>query len=128
VGVGSASQAEIDAKGIVPATRLAMCRALGRLPVRPTHLLVDFLPLPESGLPFTAIAKGDTKSLSIAAASIIAKVTRDRLMGDLDERYPRYGFAAHKGYGTALHREALKNVGPCPAHRRSFRPLGRLAQ
>ena len=125
VGVGSASHAEIDAEGIVPATRLAMCRALTSLPVRPTHLLVDFVSLPESGLPFTAIAKGDAKSLSIAAASIIAKVTRDHVMEDLHEQYPRYGFAAHKGYGTALHRDALKNFGPCPVHRLSFRPLGR---
>ncbi len=139
VGVGSAGPDEIDAIGIVPATRLAMRCALeslsensrtgglsplsGARPVRPTHLLIDYLPLPESGLPCTALVKGDARSLSIAAASIVAKVSRDRLMRALDEMYPHYGFGAHKGYGTVLHRRALERLGPSPIHRRSFRPV-----
>ena len=123
VGVGSASAGEIDALGIVPATRLAMRRALAALSVQPTHLLVDYLHLDDCGAPCTPIVKGDARALSIAAASIIAKVSRDWLMGDLHAQYPRYGFDAHKGYGTRLHREALRCYGPSPIHRRSFRPV-----
>ena len=123
VGVGSADAAEIDAVGIAAATRLAMRRAVAQLRVRPSHLLIDYFDLPESGLPCTALVKGDARSLSIAAASIVAKVARDRLMEDLDAQYPCYGFGAHKGYGTALHRRALARFGPTPIHRRSFRPV-----
>ncbi|MCZ7545775.1 MAG: ribonuclease HII [Anaerolineae bacterium] len=127
VGVGSASPAEIDALGIAPATRLAMRRAVRGLAAAPAHLLVDYVRLPEAGLPCTALVKGDARSLSIAAASIVAKVSRDRLMAALDAAYPEYGFGAHKGYGTARHRSALDRVGPSPLHRRSFRPVAACA-
>ncbi len=123
VGVGAGSAARIDAEGIKPMTYAAMCGALAALAVPPTHLLIDYEPLPQSGLPFTSIVKGDAKSLSIAAASIIAKVTRDTLMRRLHTEYPRYGFDAHKGYGTARHRAALAAFGPCPIHRYSFAPI-----
>lgn len=122
-GVGFASHLEIDALGIVPATRLAMKRALGALPLPPQHLLVDFLHLPESNLPQTPLIKGDARSLSIAAASIFAKTARDALLIKLDGEYPGYGLAAHKGYATAAHCAALQSLGPSPIHRRSFQPV-----
>ncbi|WP_119072586.1 ribonuclease HII [Aggregatilinea lenta] len=122
-GIGYATHAEIDALGIVPATRLAMRRALDALGIAPDCLLTDAMPMPELALPCTSLIKGDQKSLSIAAASIIAKVTRDRFMGEMAESFPHYGFEVHKGYGTALHRHALRTFGPCPAHRMSFAPL-----
>ncbi len=128
VGVGSAPHTQIDADGIVPATRAAMLRALRALALPPSHLLIDYVPLPESHLPYTAITKGDARSLSIAAASIVAKVTRDRLMQLLHEEYPGYGFDSHKGYGVRRHREALERFGPCGVHRRTFAPIRRLAQ
>lgn len=120
-GVGLASAAEIDARGIARATRLAIQRALAQLPLIPGHLLVDFLDLPEIPLPQTALVKGDARCLSIAAASVMAKVTRDRLCCQLDQEYPGYGLAQHKGYGTAAHRRALERLGPSPIHRCSFR-------
>ena len=121
--VGEASVEEIDRLNILRATHLAMARALDTLPRKPDHALVDGLPV--RGLPVghTALVGGDALSLSIAAASIIAKVTRDRLMTDLDAQYPRYGFARHKGYGVSEHLEALRNHGPCPVHRRTFQPV-----
>jgi ribonuclease HII len=119
-GVGYASAAEIDQVGIVPATRLAAWRALERLSLPPAHLLLDYLFLPDVALPQTALIKGDCRSLSIAAASVLAKTARDVLLCELDSTYPGYGFAAHKGYGTQAHRNALQRLGPCPAHRRSF--------
>jgi len=122
-GVGFASHLEIDALGIVPATRLAMQRALGALPLPPQHLLVDFLPLPESNLPQTSLIKGDARSLSIAAASIFAKTARDALLIKLEGEHPGYGLAAHKGYATAAHCAALQRLGPSPIHRRSFQPV-----
>jgi ribonuclease HII len=123
VGVGSVSAAEIDAIGIVPSTRQAMRNALKSLGIVPDHLLIDALCLPSVDLPQLAIIKGDAKSYSIAAASIVAKVTRDRWMIEADAWYPGYGFAQHKGYGTRQHRQGLADSGPCPIHRMSFSPL-----
>jgi len=120
VGMGAASHVVIDRIGILNAAHLAFHRALRHLTMTPDHLLVDGYPIPYAGEQ-TALIKGDSRSQSIAAASIIAKVTRDRLMEILDPRYPCYGFAQHKGYGTIFHREALIEHGPCPFHRRSFR-------
>jgi ribonuclease HII len=122
VGVGSASPREIDTIGIAPASRLAMLRAIAMLPVRPGHLLLDAFPLPESDLPQTPVLYGDRLCVTVAAASIVAKVARDRWMAQLDGRYPGYGFAAHKGYASPEHLAALDRLGPCPLHRRSFRP------
>ncbi len=122
-GVGLSSNLEIDSLGIVPATRLAMTRALAALPIAPQHLLIDALRLPEVDLPQTALIKGDARSLSIAAASVLAKTARDALMVELDATYPIYGFARHKGYGTAHHWETLQRAGPCEIHRYSFEPV-----
>ena len=123
--VGVVSAQEIDELNIIGATQLAMMRALGALPVRPEALLIDGrrMSLPEAGLPQRSLAAGELASLSIAAASIIAKVTRDWMMIELDGEYPGYGFARHKGYGTPEHVRALSEHGPCPAHRRSFAPI-----
>jgi ribonuclease HII len=118
--VGFASHAEIDVCGIVPATRLAMQRALGQLSLSPQHLLLDFLNLPDLSIPQTGLVKGDRRSLSIAAASVLAKTARDELMCRLDQDYPGYGFAIHKGYGTLAHRQTLQALGPSPVHRLSF--------
>lgn len=123
IGVGQASEREIDAMNILEATRLAMCRAIQVLPVMPDYLLLDAIELSAVSLPQRAIIKGDTLSMSIAAASVIAKVTRDRLMGDYHRQYPQYNFQAHKGYGTAEHLRMLAVHGPCAIHRRSFRPV-----
>jgi ribonuclease HII len=122
-GVGFASHLEIDALGIVPATRLAMARALECLGQPADHLLIDALRLPEVPLPQTVLIKGDARSLSIAAASVLAKTARDALMTQLHALYPAYGFARHKGYGTAIHQAALRAVGPCEIHRYSFAPI-----
>jgi ribonuclease HII len=126
-GVGSVPPAEIDAWGIVPATRQAMSLALQALSPAADCLLIDYLILPDLPLPQVSLPKGDAVVLSIAAASIVAKVSRDRMMKDLDAAYPGYGFARHKGYGTAEHRAALARLGPCAIHRRSFAPLRDLA-
>lgn len=122
-GVGIVPAYLIDAYGIVPATRLAMITALLQLPCAPEALLIDAVPLPQLGLPQAALIRGDALALSIAAASLVAKVTRDRLMLTADRAFPGYGFAAHKGYGTAVHQRALAAHGPCPLHRRTFAPL-----
>jgi ribonuclease HII len=121
--VGVASVQEIDDRNILRATHLAMGRALAGVKPASDFALVDGLPV--SGLPCASLAviEGDARSLSIAAASIIAKVTRDRMMVDLDRVYPQYGFSRHKGYGTKAHLHALLHYGPCPEHRRSFRPI-----
>jgi ribonuclease HII len=124
-GVGFASPQEIDDLGILPATRLAAQRALDGLMVQPEHLLLDYLFLRESLLPQTSLIKGDCRSLSIAAASIMAKTARDALMLELDALYPGYGLASHKGYGTSAHRQAIRRLGPCPIHRQSFTLLGK---
>lgn len=122
-GIGIADVSEIDSLNILRATHLAMARALKAIQPPPEFALVDGLPVP--GLPCSslAIVQGDGRSLSIAAASIIAKVTRDRMMLVLDEQYPQYAFSRHKGYGTKVHLKALLDHGVCPAHRRSFRPV-----
>lgn len=118
--VGFASAPEIDDLGIVPATRLAARRALERLLPEPGHLLIDYLVLHEEPIPQTWLYKGDARSLSIAAASVLAKTARDAQLVALHDEFPDYGFAAHKGYGTAHHRQAIANLGPCAQHRRSF--------
>ena len=120
VGVGMASCEEIDEKNILQATYLAMRRAIIDLSLVPDILLNDAVVIPEVPIKQVGIVKGDQKSVSIAAASIIAKVTRDRIMAEYDEVYPGYGFAMHKGYGTAKHYEALKELGPCSIHRKTF--------
>jgi len=126
-GVGWASAEEIDALGILPATRLAMRRALEQLTPPPQALILDALTLPEVPLPQEAFPRADALALSVAAASIVAKVYRDRWMVEVAEAaYPGYGFARHKGYGTAQHQAALYAWGPCPLHRRSFAPVARL--
>ncbi len=127
-GVGMASAQEIDRINILNATHLAMRRAVEALPSRPAHALVDGLPVRRLPVPHTALVKGDAHSLLIACASIVAKVTRDRLCADLDRRWPGYGFAAHKAYGTKAHLEALRRLGPCPEHRQTFAPVLACAQ
>jgi ribonuclease HII len=122
-GVGWATPAEVDDRGVVPATRQAMARAVARLDGTVDALLVDYLRLPDLDLPQRALPKADVRCLSVAAASIVAKVTRDRLMVALDRDFPGYGFARHKGYGTRQHREALARLGPSPIHRMSWRPI-----
>ncbi len=119
-GVGIASPEMIDDINILQATILAMKEAIDNLLIRPDMLLVDAVHIPDVGIPQVGIVKGDAKSVSIAAASIIAKVTRDRMMVDYDAIYPEYGFAKHKGYGTKQHMEALREYGNCPIHRRTF--------
>jgi ribonuclease HII len=125
---GAVPPEEIDCLGIVPATRCAMSQAVDALLPAASYLLIDYLALPDVPLPQHHLPKGDMKVLSIAAASIVAKVHRDRMMADLDACYPGYGFAQHKGYGTTKHRAALAALGPCPAHRMSFAPLRRLKE
>ena len=120
VGVGMASPARIDEINILQATYEAMRQAVSSLPTTPELLLNDAVTIPDIVIPQVPIIKGDAKSVSIAAASIIAKVTRDRLMVQYDEILPGYGFAQNKGYGSKEHIEALKSLGPTPIHRRSF--------
>ena len=120
VGVGYASPERIDEINILQATYEAMRDAIAQLSVKPSVLLNDAVTIPGVAIHQVPIIKGDAKSASIAAASIIAKVTRDRLMEKYDAVFPQYGFSAHKGYGAAAHIEALKKYGPCPIHRRSF--------
>lgn len=121
--VGISDVEIIDSYNILRATWRAMQLAVDRLPVKPDHVLVDGRPVPLMGTRQTALVRGDSRSYSIAAASIIAKVTRDRLMLQLDAEYPQYGFAQHKGYGTAEHLAALDHYGPSPVHRRTFAPV-----
>jgi ribonuclease HII len=123
VGVGWSTATEIDEMRIVAATRLAIRRAIDALPISPDALLLDFLSLPELTLPQRALPKADQRCLSVAAASIVAKVSRDRWMVELDKRHPGYAFSRHKGYGTAAHRSALARLGPSPIHRMSWAPL-----
>ena len=119
-GIAMASEQEIDEINILQATFLAMQRALDKLAVKPDLALIDGNRAKDFGLPVRTIVKGDSLSSSIAAASILAKVTRDRLMEQLDAQYPQYGFAVHKGYGTRRHYAALREYGPCEIHRRTF--------
>ncbi len=126
-GIGSASSTEIDTLGIVPATRLAMHRASLAAQIQPDYLLLDSLKWDDpQHIPFQSMVRGDSLSLSIAAASVLAKVWRDDYMRQLDERYPSYNFGKHKGYGTALHMAALREYGVCDEHRRSFAPVRNL--
>ncbi len=117
---GLVDEKEIDRINILQASYRAMRMAIGRLHIQPQHLLIDGRPLPEKFYPQTAIEGGDRKSFTIAAASIIAKVTRDRLMIAYDQQYPQYGFARHKGYGTQAHVEAIRQHGLCEIHRKTF--------
>jgi ribonuclease HII len=121
VGIGQADSAAIDRHNILQATLMAMAEAVARLSPQPDFLLIDGItPLPVS-VPQRTIKKGDSLSLSVAAASIVAKVTRDRVMEEYDHLYPGYGFAAHKGYGSAAHMVAIARLGPSPIHRTTFR-------
>ena len=120
IGIGSASVAEIDSMNILRATHLAMRRAVEALSVQPDCALIDGNGKPGLAVEQRTIVKGDSKSVSVAAASILAKVTRDRYMKMLDEQYPQYAFAQHKGYGTKLHYERIAASGLCPEHRRTF--------
>ncbi|MCX8107276.1 MAG: ribonuclease HII [Verrucomicrobiae bacterium] len=122
-GIGVVEAETIDRLNIVVATQLAMSRALSQLRQKPQHVLIDGLPVPSINIPQTALIHGDSRSYSIAAASVIAKVTRDRLMLDYDKQYPCYGFARNKGYPTPDHLAAVVRYGPCPIHRRSFAPV-----
>ena len=127
-GVGFASVDEIEELNILHATGLAMCRAIEALQVQPVAALVDGNYRFKLPCEIQTVVGGDGLSLSIAAASILAKTARDRLMIDLDAQYPGYGFASHKGYNAPIHQNALKTLGPCPAHRRSWSPIKALLQ
>ena len=126
IGIGEVDSKTIDQVNILKATHIAMAKAVEV--IKPNFVLVDGLPV--NGLSYVSknIVKGDSKSISIAAASVIAKVKRDKIMSNYDEIYPNYGFSNHKGYGTAGHINALKELGPSPIHRRSFRPVAELDQ
>ncbi|MEM7425371.1 MAG: ribonuclease HII [Pseudomonadota bacterium] len=123
VGIGIAEVERIDRDNILAATMWAMAESVKALPHTPDYALIDGNRLPDLHCDAEAVVKGDGRSLSIAAASIIAKVTRDRILRDLDGQYPGYGFARHKGYGTRQHQQALAKLGLCPAHRKSFAPI-----
>ena len=123
VGVGIIPHDVIDKSNILRATRLAMQQAVTKLSPPPDSLLIDYLQLPEVSLPQKGIVNGDGRCFSIACASIIAKVTRDRLMVEMDGVYPGYGLAKHKGYGTQEHTANLRRLGPSPIHRQSFKPI-----
>ena len=120
MGIGYSTPERIDEINILQATYEAMREAVGKLTVTPDLLLNDAVTIPQVSVKQVPIIRGDAKSISIGAASIVAKVTRDRLMVQYDEVYPEYGFASNKGYGAQVHVEALKKYGPCPIHRRSF--------
>jgi len=126
--IGMATDDEIDAMGIIIATCLAMQRAIEDLTFHPTYLLVDYIQIENCACPQLSLAKGDCRSLSIAAASVIAKTARDAFMVEEGKRYPEYGFAQHKGYGTAQHRAAIDKFGPCTIHRMTFKPLSSALQ
>lgn len=125
IGIAMVEAHEIDRIGIQQANYRAMAMAVEKLEPEPDYLMVDGFQLPGVRWPVLRLVKGDQRSLSIAAASIVAKVTRDRIMEELDKKFPGYGFAQHKGYATQAHLEAIERLGPCPEHRRSFAPLSR---
>lgn len=120
IGIGLSTQERIDEINILQATYEAMRKAVASLSVTPSLLLNDAVTIPEVDIPQVAIVKGDARSISIGAASIVAKVYRDKMMEEYDSMYPGYGFASNKGYGSKEHIEALHRLGPCPLHRRSF--------
>ena len=126
VGIGQASVEEIDSINILQATMLAMQRAVANLGTEPGHVLIDGNRCPEMEIPCEAIIKGDGRSFSIAAASIIAKTFRDRIMADLAKTWPDYGWEKNAGYGTALHQQGLNLVGISPHHRKSFKPIRKI--
>jgi len=123
VGIGIVPSQVIDSVNILKATKLAMVQAVGKLPKQPNFLLIDRVTLSQCPIPQRGITRGDKLCLSIACASIIAKVTRDRMMGEFDQTYPGYGFAQHKGYGTGRHISCLRKLGPSPIHRLYFAPV-----
>lgn len=123
IGIGIVEVGEVERLNTYWAAIEAMRRALTALPMAPEQVLVDARTIPGLGIPQMALVKGDARSYSIAAASIVAKVRRDEMMADLDRRFPDYGFARHMGYGTAEHLDALARFGPCPEHRRTFLPV-----
>lgn len=127
-GLGICDVLMIDRVNILQATWLAMQRAIANLPISPDYLLIDGNRLPSLVVPAEAMVAGDRKSMSIAAASIVAKVTRDQIMRELDIKWPQYGFARNKGYGTEEHLEAIRKFGPCEIHRRSFEPIKSLVK
>jgi len=128
IGIGIASHEVIDNQGIIKATQLAMKLAIEQILPPPESLLIDYVYLPEVSLPQKGIKDGDSLCFSIACASIVAKVTRDRLMVELDRAYPGYGLAQHKGYGTREHLSCLQRLGPSPIHRQSFQPIKNIIQ
>lgn len=128
IGVGCISHDVIDEINILQATKLAMKHAIGQLVPQPDTLLIDFIKLPDVPFPQKCIIHGDGLCFSIACASIIAKVSRDRMMDELDEKYPGYGLCEHKGYCTAGHISNLNRLGPSPIHRRTFEPIKRMYQ
>lgn len=123
VSIGMKSAEVIDEVNIYEATKLAMYEAIENSKIKPEHVLIDAMRLEELDIPSTSIIKGDAKSISIAAASVIAKVTRDRMMIELDEKYPMYGFKKHKGYPTKMHVEAIEKYGILDMHRKTFKPV-----
>jgi ribonuclease HII len=127
-GACAVSAGEIDRTNILKATLVAMARSVGRLRPGPDLVLVDGLQIPEIPFPAESLVKGDATSAAIAAASVVAKVLRDRVMTAWDRHYPGYGFASHKGYGVPAHKQALTRIGPCPLHRFSYKPVAGLDQ
>lgn len=123
VGIGIKDEKVIDEVNIYEATKLAMYEAINKCNIKPEHVLIDAMKLDKLDIPSTSIIKGDLKSITIAAASVIAKVTRDRMMDELDLEYPMYGFKSHKGYPTKKHVEAIKEFGVLPQHRKTFKPV-----
>lgn len=127
-GIGYVFEDEIDRINIYQASKLAMMKAISDMKIQPDYILSDAMPLRESGIPFLAIIKGDTLSASIAAGSILAKVSRDEYMCQMALRYPQYGFEIHKGYPTKQHLTALEKYGACPIHRKTYRPVMEVLQ
>lgn len=128
VGIGMMDEKVIDEVNIYEATKLAMYQAVEKSKVKPEHVLIDAMKLDKLEMPSTSIIKGDAKSISIAAASVIAKVTRDRMMIELDKKYPMYGFKSHKGYPTKKHIEALKEYGLIEGYRKTFKPVSEMVK
>ena len=128
VGIGMMDEKVIDEVNIYEATKLAMYQAVEKSKVKPEHVLIDAMKLDKLEMPSTSIIKGDAKSISIAAASVIAKVTRDRMMIELDKEYPMYGFKSHKGYPTKKHIEAIKEYGLIDGYRKTFKPISEMVK